>query len=201
MTDQPVLRLLLGDVVRLRRAHPCGGDTWLVDRLGADIGLRCVDLRPPRPARAAHARAPPGRLRVARRPGRDRRGRADGRPTTTARPGDGRDDRPRTGRGGGRPARRLPERRVPPALAVAGGDPDRRQHGPVRADRHRLQLDQLEHRGQPADPDVPRPGRAVLGGRRRLRRPGRPAAHPDRDEPPARRSRSSRCTSPGATWP
>ncbi len=21
--------------------HPCGGDTWLVDRLGADIGLRC----------------------------------------------------------------------------------------------------------------------------------------------------------------
>jgi hypothetical protein len=33
--------LLLGDVIRLRRKHPCGGDTWLVDRLGADIGLRC----------------------------------------------------------------------------------------------------------------------------------------------------------------
>ena len=42
MTDQPVLTLLLGDVVRLRRGHPCGGDTWLVDRLGADIGLRCT---------------------------------------------------------------------------------------------------------------------------------------------------------------
>jgi hypothetical protein len=28
-------------VLRLRRTHPCGGDTWLVDRLGADIGLRC----------------------------------------------------------------------------------------------------------------------------------------------------------------
>ena len=41
MPDQPVLTLLLGDVVRLRRMHPCGGDTWLVDRLGADIGLRC----------------------------------------------------------------------------------------------------------------------------------------------------------------
>ena len=40
--DQPVLTLLLGDVVRLRRGHPCGGDTWLVDRLGADIGLRCA---------------------------------------------------------------------------------------------------------------------------------------------------------------
>ena len=38
--DRP-LDLLLGDVVRLRRSHPCGGDTWLVDRLGADIGLRC----------------------------------------------------------------------------------------------------------------------------------------------------------------
>jgi hypothetical protein len=41
MADRPVLELLLGDVVRLRRRHPCGGDSWLVDRLGADIGLRC----------------------------------------------------------------------------------------------------------------------------------------------------------------
>jgi hypothetical protein len=42
MTDRPVLELLLGDVVRLKRRHPCGGDEWLVDRLGADIGLRCT---------------------------------------------------------------------------------------------------------------------------------------------------------------
>jgi hypothetical protein len=41
VSARPVLSLLLGDVLRLRRAHPCGGDTWLVDRLGADIGLRC----------------------------------------------------------------------------------------------------------------------------------------------------------------
>jgi hypothetical protein len=41
MQPRPVLQLLLGDVVRLRRTHPCGGATWLVDRLGADIGLRC----------------------------------------------------------------------------------------------------------------------------------------------------------------
>jgi len=41
MPDNPVLVLLLGDIVRLKRRHPCGGDTWLVDRLGADIGLRC----------------------------------------------------------------------------------------------------------------------------------------------------------------
>ena len=41
MADRPVLELLVGDVVRLRRPHPCGGATWLIDRLGADIGLRC----------------------------------------------------------------------------------------------------------------------------------------------------------------
>ena len=41
MSDRPVLELLLGDVVRLGRAHPCGGSAWRVDRLGADIGLRC----------------------------------------------------------------------------------------------------------------------------------------------------------------
>ena len=41
MHEPQVLPLFVGDVVRLRRAHPCGADTWLVDRLGADIGLRC----------------------------------------------------------------------------------------------------------------------------------------------------------------
>jgi hypothetical protein len=41
MAGRPVLELFLGDVVRLRRAHPCGGSEWLVDRLGADIGVRC----------------------------------------------------------------------------------------------------------------------------------------------------------------
>ena len=41
MPARPALELFLGDVVRLRRAHPCGGTDWLVDRLGADIGLRC----------------------------------------------------------------------------------------------------------------------------------------------------------------
>lgn len=41
MPQQPVLDLFLGDVIRLRRHHACGGSTWLLDRLGADIGLRC----------------------------------------------------------------------------------------------------------------------------------------------------------------
>ncbi|HEY5571637.1 MAG TPA: DUF951 domain-containing protein [Anaerolineales bacterium] len=34
--------LKLHDVVRLRKAHPCGGFEWKVVRLGADIGLECL---------------------------------------------------------------------------------------------------------------------------------------------------------------
>ena len=45
MPTPHVLELLLGDVVRLKRRHPCGTDTWTVDRLGADIGLRCQGCR------------------------------------------------------------------------------------------------------------------------------------------------------------
>lgn len=32
----------LGDRVKLRKAHPCGGFEWEVVRLGADIGLVCL---------------------------------------------------------------------------------------------------------------------------------------------------------------
>ena len=31
----------VGDIVRLRKPHPCGGYDWEVVRLGADIGLKC----------------------------------------------------------------------------------------------------------------------------------------------------------------
>jgi len=31
----------MGDVLRLRKPHPCGSLEWEVVRLGADIGLRC----------------------------------------------------------------------------------------------------------------------------------------------------------------
>ena len=37
-----MLNLQLGDVLRLRRPHPCGSSSFEVVRLGADIGLRCV---------------------------------------------------------------------------------------------------------------------------------------------------------------
>jgi hypothetical protein len=33
--------ICLGDVVRMRKMHPCGGNEWDVVRLGADIGIRC----------------------------------------------------------------------------------------------------------------------------------------------------------------
>ncbi len=32
----------MGDVLRLRKPHPCGSHDWVVVRLGADIGLRCL---------------------------------------------------------------------------------------------------------------------------------------------------------------
>lgn len=31
----------MGDVVRMRKPHPCGGYEWRVVRMGADIGLVC----------------------------------------------------------------------------------------------------------------------------------------------------------------
>ncbi|MDD5126607.1 MAG: DUF951 domain-containing protein [Dehalococcoidales bacterium] len=37
-----VVELRLGDVVRLKKLHPCGGDSWVVVRLGADIGIVCL---------------------------------------------------------------------------------------------------------------------------------------------------------------
>jgi hypothetical protein len=34
-------QIQLGDLVRLRKKHPCGSTDWIVVRLGADIGLVC----------------------------------------------------------------------------------------------------------------------------------------------------------------
>lgn len=32
----------IGDVVRMRKPHPCGGTDWRVVRLGTDIGIVCL---------------------------------------------------------------------------------------------------------------------------------------------------------------
>jgi hypothetical protein len=36
------VEIKVGDVVRLRKAHPCGSCEWEVVRVGADIGLKCL---------------------------------------------------------------------------------------------------------------------------------------------------------------
>ena len=34
-------KLYAGDLVQMRKPHPCGGDRWEIVRVGADIGLLC----------------------------------------------------------------------------------------------------------------------------------------------------------------
>lgn len=33
--------LLTGDVVRMKKAHPCGSYEWEITRTGMDIGIKC----------------------------------------------------------------------------------------------------------------------------------------------------------------
>jgi hypothetical protein len=35
------LEFRVGDVLRMRKAHPCGGFEWSVLRIGGDIGVKC----------------------------------------------------------------------------------------------------------------------------------------------------------------
>lgn len=32
----------LGDVVKMRKTHPCGSDQWIVTRIGADVKIKCL---------------------------------------------------------------------------------------------------------------------------------------------------------------
>ena len=34
------MNLALGDVVQMRKTHPCGSDRWVIVRTGADIKIR-----------------------------------------------------------------------------------------------------------------------------------------------------------------
>ncbi len=40
--SKPPLDIRVGDVIQMRKPHPCGGDTWQVVRIGAEIGIRCL---------------------------------------------------------------------------------------------------------------------------------------------------------------
>lgn len=33
--------LNIGDIVKMRKAHPCGNDLWSITYVGADIKMRC----------------------------------------------------------------------------------------------------------------------------------------------------------------
>lgn len=37
----PITPVAVGDVVRLKKSHPCGANEWEVTRVGADIKLCC----------------------------------------------------------------------------------------------------------------------------------------------------------------
>ena len=32
----------IGDIVQMRKQHPCGGDQWTVIRTGADFKIKCL---------------------------------------------------------------------------------------------------------------------------------------------------------------
>ncbi len=40
--SKPLLDIRVGDIVQMRKPHPCGGDVWQVVRIGAEIGIRCL---------------------------------------------------------------------------------------------------------------------------------------------------------------
>lgn len=37
-----LVRFNIGDVVRMRKPHPCGGDRWEIMRTGIDFRLKCL---------------------------------------------------------------------------------------------------------------------------------------------------------------
>ncbi|VBB07519.1 Hypothetical protein LUCI_2768 [Lucifera butyrica] len=32
----------IGDVVKMKKLHPCGSDRWIITRTGIDFGLKCL---------------------------------------------------------------------------------------------------------------------------------------------------------------
>ena len=35
-------KFYIGDIVKMRKVHPCGSDEWEVIRVGADIKIKCL---------------------------------------------------------------------------------------------------------------------------------------------------------------
>lgn len=40
--DPAIRHIQVDDIVQMRKPHPCGGFEWVVTRVGADIGIRCL---------------------------------------------------------------------------------------------------------------------------------------------------------------
>lgn len=36
-----IVQVRIGDIVKLKKGHPCGTNAWAVYRVGMDIGLKC----------------------------------------------------------------------------------------------------------------------------------------------------------------
>ncbi|MDL2220741.1 DUF951 domain-containing protein [Eubacteriales bacterium OttesenSCG-928-N14] len=36
------MQLNVGDIVTMKKKHPCGGDQWKITRTGADIKINCL---------------------------------------------------------------------------------------------------------------------------------------------------------------
>ncbi|MHB8916863.1 MAG: DUF951 domain-containing protein [Desulfocucumaceae bacterium] len=37
-----LVKYQVGDVVKMRKTHPCGGDTWEIMRTGVDFRIKCL---------------------------------------------------------------------------------------------------------------------------------------------------------------
>ncbi|MBO8137149.1 MAG: DUF951 domain-containing protein [Desulfotomaculum sp.] len=37
-----MIRYSVGDIVKMRKTHPCGGDQWEIMRTGVDIRIKCT---------------------------------------------------------------------------------------------------------------------------------------------------------------
>lgn len=38
----PITPVRIGDVVKLKKPHPCGGNEWEITRVGMDVVLQCL---------------------------------------------------------------------------------------------------------------------------------------------------------------
>jgi hypothetical protein len=37
-----IVRYEIGDIVKMKKTHPCGSDQWEITRTGIDFGLKCL---------------------------------------------------------------------------------------------------------------------------------------------------------------